>query len=71
MLKCVRLPFLRSSLLIPSRLQKKAELELARQREAEKASRSYALLDAPDENYDEDNVKPKYSSIKEMEDDFM
>jgi hypothetical protein len=50
--------------------QKKADLELAEARKAEKAARSYdSFLHAEDE--DEEEVKPSYSSVREMEEDFM
>lgn len=50
--------------------QKKADLELAEARKAEKAARSYdAFLNA--EGDDEEEVKPTYNSVREMEDDFM
>jgi hypothetical protein len=50
--------------------QRKADLELAEARKAEKAARSYdSFLNAEDE--DEEEVKPNYSSVKEMEEDFM
>jgi hypothetical protein len=56
-------------------LQKKADLELAEARRAEKAARSYdSFLNAEvneDEDEDEEASKPKYSSVKEMEEDFM
>jgi hypothetical protein len=47
-------------------LQKKAEVELAEQRKAEKAARSYDILFT---GADEEDVPRK--SIREMEDDFM
>ena len=51
-------------------LQKKADLELAEARKAEKAARSYdSFLNA--EGDDEEEVKPTYNSVREMEDDFM
>ena len=51
-------------------LQKKADLELAEARKAEKAARSYdSFLNA--EVDDEEEVKPTYNSVREMEDDFM
>jgi hypothetical protein len=51
--------------------QKKADLELAEVRKAEKAARSYdSFLNAEDEE-EEEEVKPKYSSVREMEEDFM
>ncbi|KAN0139667.1 protein of unknown function (DUF814) domain containing protein [Lactarius tabidus] len=50
--------------------KKKADLELAEARKAEKAARSYdSFLHAEDE--DEEEVKPSYSSVREMEEDFM
>ncbi|KAH9960107.1 hypothetical protein BC827DRAFT_1209152 [Russula dissimulans] len=55
--------------------KKKADLELAEARRAEKAARSYdSFLNAEvneDEDEDEEASKPKYSSVKEMEEDFM
>lgn len=51
-------------------LQNKADQELAEARKAEKAARSYdSFLNAEDD--DEEEVKHKYSSVREMEDDFM
>jgi len=51
--------------------KKKADLELAEARKAEKAARSYdSFLDA-EVDEDEEASKPKYSSVKEMEEDFM
>lgn len=52
------------------RVQKKADAELARAREAEKAARSYDFLDTPQDDGDEDDGAPK-KSVREMEDDFM
>jgi hypothetical protein len=50
--------------------QKKADLELAEARKAEKAARSYdSFLNV--EVDEEEATKPKYSSVKEMEEDFM
>ncbi len=47
-----------------------ADLELAAARKAEKAARSYdSFLNA--EVDDEEEVKLKYNSVREMEDDFM
>ena len=51
--------------------QKKADLELAEARKAEKAARSYDSFLNVEVDEDEDATKPKYSSIKEMEEDFM
>jgi hypothetical protein len=51
-------------------LQKKADLELAEARKAEKAARSYdSFLNAEVE--DDEEAKPKYGSVREMEEDFM
>jgi hypothetical protein len=50
-------------------LQKKAELELARQREAEKAARSYDSLFNGEEDEDDSTVPRKTG--RELEDDFM
>ena len=51
-------------------MQNKADQELAEARKAEKAARSYdSFLNAEDD--DEEEVKHKYSSVREMEDDFM
>ncbi|KAF8488203.1 cytoplasmic protein [Russula emetica] len=51
--------------------KKKADLELAEARKAEKAARSYdSFLDVEVDD-DEEVAKPKYSSVKEMEEDFM
>jgi hypothetical protein len=47
-------------------LQKKAEAELAEQRKAEKAARSYDTLFT---GVDEEDVPKR--SVREMEDDFM
>ncbi|KAF8272608.1 cytoplasmic protein [Lactarius quietus] len=50
--------------------KKKADLELAEARKAEKAARSYdSFLNAEDE--DEEEAKPTYNSVREMEEDFM
>jgi phage protein D len=53
--------------------QAKAERELAEQRMAEKSSRSYDLLDTPHDEWEEGGqaTKPSYSSVREMEEDFM
>lgn len=51
--------------------QKKADLELAEARKAEKAARSYDSFLNVEVDDEEEGVKPKYSSIKEMEEDFM
>lgn len=51
-------------------MQKKADLELAEARKAEKAARSYdSFLNV--EVDDEEDVKPTYNSVREMEEDFM
>ncbi|KAI9454041.1 cytoplasmic protein [Lactarius psammicola] len=50
--------------------KKKADLELAEARKAEKAARSYdSFLNVGVD--DEEEVKPKYNSVREMEEDFM
>jgi hypothetical protein len=50
-------------------LQKKADLELAEARKAEKEARSYdTFLNA---EVDEEEEATKYSSVREMEEDFM
>jgi hypothetical protein len=56
-----------------SHLQKKADLELAEARKAEKAARSYdSFLNAEvAEDDDSEEAKPNYSSVREMEEDFM
>ncbi|KAG5352942.1 hypothetical protein C0989_011847 [Termitomyces sp. Mn162] len=51
------------------RRQRKADLELARQREAEKAARSYDSLFNVEE--DEDEASQPRKTVKELEDDFM
>ena len=51
--------------------QKKADLELAEARKAEKAARSYDSFLNVDVDDEEEAAQPKYSSIKEMEEDFM
>ncbi|OCH87328.1 cytoplasmic protein [Obba rivulosa] len=50
--------------------KKKADAELAKQREAEKAARSYDALFSPDAEDDEEDFRPK-KSVREMEEDFM
>jgi len=51
--------------------KKKADLELAEARKAEKAARSYdSFLNVQVED-EEEAVKPTYSSVREMEEDFM
>ncbi|KAJ6455443.1 cytoplasmic protein [Mycena sanguinolenta] len=51
--------------------QKKADLELARAREAEKAARSYdSLFNADPEDYSEESRANK-KSVRELEEDFM
>lgn len=55
-------------------LQKKAELELARAREVEKAARSYDSLFNGEYNDGEDDDKPAIGARKtgrELEEDFM
>ena len=54
------------------RPQKKADAELAKQREAEKAARSYDTLFSGGDDFEEDEEqqKPK-KSVRELEDDFM
>jgi len=54
-------------------LQKKADLELAEARKAERAARSYdSFLNAEvDDDDDDEAAKPTYSSVREMEEDFM
>lgn len=54
-----------------SNLQKKADLELAEARKAEKAARSYDSFLNVEVDDEEEAAKPNYSSIKEMEEDFM
>lgn len=52
--------------------KKKADLELAEARKAEKAARSYdSFLNVEIDDEEEEVVKPKYNSVREMEDDFM
>ena len=51
--------------------QKKADLELAEARKAEKAARSYDSFLNVEVEGEEEVAKPKYSSVKEMEEDFM
>jgi len=53
-------------------VQKKADLELAEARKAEKAARSYdSFLNVEVDDEEEEGEKPKYNSVREMEDDFM
>jgi hypothetical protein len=59
-------------------IQAKADRELAEKRAAEKAARSYDLIDTPQDEEDEDAwdvpgpaKKTTYASVREMEDDFM
>ena len=54
-----------------SNWQKKADLELAEARKAEKAARSYDSFLNVEVGDEEDAAKPNYSSVKEMEEDFM
>jgi len=49
--------------------KRKADAELARVREADKAARSYDLLDNVEEDEEEFDKQPK--TVKEMEEDFM
>ncbi|KAH8983914.1 cytoplasmic protein [Lactarius akahatsu] len=52
--------------------KKKADLELAEARKAEKAARSYdSFLNVEVDDEEEEVVKPKYNSVREMEEDFM
>ncbi len=60
--------FLKLNLLI---WQKKADLELAEARKAEKAARSYDSFLNAEVGDEGEAAKPKYSSVKEMEEDFM
>ena len=52
-------------------LQKKADLELAEARKAEKAARSYDSFLNAEVDEEEEVAKPTYSSVREMEEDFM
>jgi len=52
-------------------LQKKADLELAEARKVEKAARSYESFLNAEVDEEEEAVKPTYSSVREMEEDFM
>ena len=52
-------------------LQKKADLELAEARKAEKAARSYDSFLNAEVDEEEEAAKPTYSSVREMEEDFM
>jgi hypothetical protein len=51
--------------------QKKADLELAEARKAEKAARSYDSFLNAEVDDEEEAAKPSYSSVREMEEDFM
>jgi hypothetical protein len=51
--------------------QRKAEQELAAQRAAEKAARSYDILDAPGSDEEWGAPKKAHKSVREMEEDFM
>jgi len=51
--------------------QKKADLELAEARKAEKAARSYDSFLNVQVDDEEEVAKPTYSSVREMEEDFM
>jgi hypothetical protein len=64
---------IRTRLLNPSHSiwQKKADLELAEARKAEKAARSYDSFLNVEVDDEEVVAKPKYNSVKEMEEDFM
>lgn len=50
--------------------QKKADAELAKQREAEKAARSYDSLFSGGDDFEEEEERPK-KSVRELEEDFM
>ena len=53
-------------------MQKKADEEIARQRAAEKAARSYdTLFEQQVENDDDEEVEQPKRSVRELEDDFM
>ena len=52
-------------------LQKKADLELAEARKAEKAARSYDSFLNAEVDEEEEVSKTTYSSVREMEEDFM
>jgi hypothetical protein len=52
-------------------LQKKADQELAEARKAEKAARSYDSFLNVQVDDEEEAPKPTYSSVREMEEDFM
>ena len=52
-------------------LQKKADLELAEARKAEKAARSYDSFLNAEVDEEEETSKPNYGSVREMEEDFM
>ena len=52
-------------------MQKKADLELAEARKAEKAARSYDSFLNVEVDEKEEETKPAYSSVREMEEDFM
>jgi hypothetical protein len=52
-------------------LQKKADLELAEARKAEKAARSYDSFLNAEVDEEEEAAEPKYNSVREMEEDFM
>ena len=52
-------------------LQKKADLELAEARKAEKAARSYDSFLNVEVDEEEEETKPAYNSVREMEEDFM
>jgi hypothetical protein len=51
--------------------QKKADLELAEARKAEKAARSYDSFLNAEVDEEEEAAKPTYSSVRDMEEDFM
>ena len=52
-------------------MQKKADLELAEARKAEKAARSYDSFLNVEVDEEEEETKPAYSSVREMEEDFL
>lgn len=54
-----------------SNWQKKADLELAEARKAEKAARSYDSFLNVEVEDEEEAAKPNYTSVREMEEDFM
>jgi hypothetical protein len=52
-------------------LQRKADQELARKREADKAARSYDTLFSNMENDEEEEEQAHRKSVRELEEDFM